>query len=96
MDFIYLYHQFLIRMLYLILTFAIFLIISHQHRYYGKSVPFESREETFKNASSIGYFSSAQTLEDYAEVLIHIKKTLDLYPGNSCRVISNNSYTFKK
>ncbi|RHN44155.1 putative lysosomal Pro-Xaa carboxypeptidase [Medicago truncatula] len=72
------------------------LLVYIEHRYYGKSVPFESREETFKNASSIGYFSSAQTLEDYAEVLIHIKKTLDLYPGNSCRVISNNSYTFKK
>ena len=77
-------------MFYLSLTFAIFLIISHQHRYYGKSVPFGSREEAFKNASTIGYFSSAQALEDYVEVLIHIKKTL--HAENSPIVVIGASY----
>ncbi|PNX67159.1 lysosomal pro-X carboxypeptidase-like protein, partial [Trifolium pratense] len=46
------------------------------HRYYGKSIPFGSSEEAFKNASTTGYLNSAQALADYAEVLIHIKKTL--------------------
>ncbi|KAF4353045.1 hypothetical protein G4B88_010034 [Cannabis sativa] len=45
------------------------------HRYYGKSVPFGSREEALKNGSSLGYFNSAQALADYAHILLHIKKT---------------------
>ncbi|KAM1309944.1 hypothetical protein ACFX13_006722 [Malus domestica] len=47
-----------------------------EHRYYGQSVPFGSREEAFKNASTIGYFNSAQAMADYAEILIHVKKQL--------------------
>ncbi|BBH05067.1 Serine carboxypeptidase S28 family protein [Prunus dulcis] len=47
-----------------------------EHRYYGKSVPFGSREEAFQNADTLGYFNSAQALADYAEVLIHVKKKL--------------------
>ncbi|CAL0324193.1 unnamed protein product [Lupinus luteus] len=52
------------------------LLVYIEHRYYGKSIPFGSRQEAFKNASTIGYFNSAQAIADYAEVLIHIKKTL--------------------
>ncbi|KAK7261275.1 hypothetical protein RIF29_27584 [Crotalaria pallida] len=52
------------------------LLVYIEHRYYGKSVPFGSREEAFKNASTIGYFNSAQAIADYAEVIIHVKKTL--------------------
>ncbi|KAF1883193.1 hypothetical protein Lal_00003377 [Lupinus albus] len=52
------------------------LLVYIEHRYYGKSIPFGSREEAFKNASTFGYFNSAQAIADYAEVLIHIKKTL--------------------
>ena len=29
-----------------------------------------------KNASTLGYFNSAQAIADYADVLIHVKKTL--------------------
>ena len=39
-------------------------------------MPFGSREEALKNASTIGYFNSAQAIADYAEVIIDIKKTL--------------------
>ncbi|KAK7261276.1 hypothetical protein RIF29_27585 [Crotalaria pallida] len=52
------------------------LLVYIEHRYYGKSVPFGSREEAFKNANTLGYFNSAQAIADYAEVIIHIKKTL--------------------
>jgi lysosomal Pro-X carboxypeptidase len=45
-----------------------------QHRFYGESIPFVSREEALKDANLRGYFSSAQTLADYAEVILHIKK----------------------
>ncbi|TKY48590.1 Lysosomal Pro-X carboxypeptidase [Spatholobus suberectus] len=52
------------------------LLVYIEHRYYGKSVPFGSREEAFKNANTIGYFNSAQAIADYAAVIVHIKKTL--------------------
>ncbi|PON71209.1 Peptidase S [Trema orientale] len=43
------------------------------HRYYGKSIPFGSRKEALNNASTLGYFNSAQAIADYAEVLLHVK-----------------------
>ncbi|XP_054816811.1 uncharacterized protein LOC129316416 isoform X2 [Prosopis cineraria] len=52
------------------------LIVYIEHRYYGKSVPFGSREEALKNAKNRGYFNSAQAIADYAAVLLHIKKKL--------------------
>ncbi|KAK1589051.1 hypothetical protein Q3G72_030009 [Acer saccharum] len=50
------------------------LLVYIEHRYYGKSIPFTSREEALKNASTLGYFNSAQAIADYAAVLLHIKK----------------------
>ncbi|XP_050210143.1 uncharacterized protein LOC126660614 [Mercurialis annua] len=47
-----------------------------EHRFYGDSIPFVSREEALANATLRGYFSSAQALADYAEILLHIKKQL--------------------
>ncbi|KAL4365098.1 hypothetical protein HN51_025645 [Arachis hypogaea] len=54
------------------------LLLYIEHRYYGKSIPFGSREEALKNASTIGYFNSAQAIADYAELIIHIKNTYSL------------------
>ncbi|KAK1586970.1 hypothetical protein Q3G72_008151 [Acer saccharum] len=48
--------------------------VSFAHRYYGKSIPFGSREEAFKNTSTLGYFNSAQAIADYAEILMYVKK----------------------
>ncbi|KAJ4835620.1 hypothetical protein Tsubulata_010864 [Turnera subulata] len=50
------------------------LLLYIEHRYYGKSIPFGSREEAFKNASTLGYFNSAQALSDYAAIINHVKK----------------------
>lgn len=50
---------------------------NYQHRYYGKSIPFGSREEALKNASTLGYFNSAQAIADYAAIILHLKKKLD-------------------
>ncbi|BAT99185.1 hypothetical protein VIGAN_10058100 [Vigna angularis var. angularis] len=66
------------------------LLIYIEHRYYGKSVPFGSREEALKNASTIGYFNSAQALADYAAVLKHIKNTL--HAQNSPVIVIGGSY----
>ncbi|KAK2423912.1 lysosomal Pro-X carboxypeptidase [Trifolium repens] len=59
-----------------------------QHRYYGKSIPFRSKEKVLKN---MGYFSSAQALANYAQVLIYIKKTLQA--ENSPVVVIGGSYS---
>ncbi|KAL9416353.1 hypothetical protein AB3S75_039528 [Citrus x aurantiifolia] len=50
------------------------LLVYIEHRYYGKSIPFGSREEALKNASTLGYFNSAQAITDYAEILLYIKE----------------------
>ncbi|KAL1345520.1 hypothetical protein HN51_019248 [Arachis hypogaea] len=66
------------------------LILYIEHRYYGKSMPFGSRKEAMKNASTIGYFNSAQALADYAQVIIHVKKTL--HAKNSPVIVIGGSY----
>lgn len=53
-------------------------------------MPFGSREEAFKNASTLGYLNSAQALADYADVIIHVKKTLQAQ--NSPVVVIGGSY----
>ena len=53
-------------------------------------MPFGSREEALKNASTIGYFNSAQALADYAAVLKHIKNTL--HAQNSPVIVIGGSY----
>ncbi|KAA3458593.1 lysosomal Pro-X carboxypeptidase [Gossypium australe] len=52
------------------------LILYIEHRYYGESVPFGSREEAFRNAYRMGYLNSAQALADYAEIIADIKNNL--------------------
>nr|WAU86919.1 birch protein [Betula platyphylla] len=47
-----------------------------EHRYYGESVPFGSMKKALKNASTRGYFNSAQAIADYAIVLLQLKKKL--------------------
>ncbi|XP_062172630.1 uncharacterized protein LOC133878138 [Alnus glutinosa] len=53
------------------------LLLYIEHRYYGKSIPFGSREEALRNPSTLGYFNSAQAIADYAEIIIHVKEKLD-------------------
>ncbi|GKU93961.1 hypothetical protein SLEP1_g7510 [Rubroshorea leprosula] len=61
-----------------------------EHRYYGKSIPFGSIEEVMKNASTRGYFSSAQAIADYAQILLHIKKKL--HAQHSPVIVTGGSY----
>ncbi|KAK8582235.1 hypothetical protein V6N13_145217 [Hibiscus sabdariffa] len=61
-----------------------------EHRFYGKSIPFGSREEALRNASIRGYFTSAQAIADYAAIILHIKKTLSA--KNSPVVVTGGSY----
>ncbi|KAG9456822.1 hypothetical protein H6P81_001330 [Aristolochia fimbriata] len=60
------------------------LLVYIEHRYYGTSVPFGSREEAYRNASTLGYFSSEQALADYAELITYLKKKIS---ADNCPVI---------
>ncbi|KAJ8647886.1 hypothetical protein MRB53_000909 [Persea americana] len=61
------------------------LLVYIEHRYYGESLPFGSREEEYRNASTLGYFSSAQALADYAELIRNLKTNLS---ADDCPVIA--------
>eukprot|EP01018_Ginkgo_biloba_P013491 Gb_28511 [translate_table: standard] len=60
------------------------LLVYIEHRYYGLTMPFGSREESYKNASTLGYFTSTQALADYATIIIDLKKNLS---AQECPVI---------
>ncbi|KAK3228388.1 hypothetical protein Dsin_000269 [Dipteronia sinensis] len=61
-----------------------------EHRFYGKSVPFGTRENAMRNATLRGYFNSAQALADYAEVLLYLKKHFSTQ--NSPVIVLGGSY----
>ncbi|PIN14808.1 Lysosomal Pro-Xaa carboxypeptidase, partial [Handroanthus impetiginosus] len=61
-----------------------------EHRYYGKSIPFGTMEEAMKNDTTRGYFSSAQALADYVEILLHIKQKFSAH--NSPIIVVGGSY----
>ena len=62
-----------------------------QHRFYGESVPYGfTGEEALKNATVRGYFSSAQAIADYAEVIINLKKNLSA--ESSPVIVAGGSY----
>jgi lysosomal Pro-X carboxypeptidase len=41
-------------------------------------MPFGSPEESFSNASTLGYFTSTQALVDYATLILGLKKKLSI------------------
>jgi lysosomal Pro-X carboxypeptidase len=47
-------------------------------------MPFGSPEESFSNASTLGYFTSTQALADYATLILGLKKNLS---AENCPVI---------
>lgn len=66
------------------------LLVYIEHRYYGLSMPFGSREESFRNASTLGYFTSTQAMADYATLILDLKKNLSA--ENSPVIVFGASY----
>ncbi|XP_068649263.1 uncharacterized protein [Aristolochia californica] len=60
------------------------LLVYIEHRYYGTSVPYGSTEEAYRNASTLGYFSSEQALADYAELITYLKNK---FSADNCPVV---------
>ncbi|KAL3718002.1 hypothetical protein ACJRO7_003181 [Eucalyptus globulus] len=54
------------------------LLVCIEHRYYGESIPYGwTLDKALKDAKTRGYFSSAQALADYAEILVYLKQKLN-------------------
>ncbi|EOA19576.1 hypothetical protein CARUB_v10002667mg [Capsella rubella] len=66
------------------------LIVYIEHRFYGKTMPFGSAEETLKTAKTLGYLNTAQALADYALILLHIKESYSAH--HSPVIVIGGSY----
>ncbi|KAG0484064.1 hypothetical protein HPP92_012148 [Vanilla planifolia] len=66
------------------------LLVFTEHRYYGESYPFGSKEIAYTNSSTLKYLSSEQALADYAQLLRHLK--ISLSAMNSPFAGTENSY----
>lgn len=60
------------------------MVVFPEHRYYGESVPFGSKEEAYKNASTLGYLNAQQALFDFAVLVTDLKRN---YSANACPVV---------
>ncbi|KAJ9559291.1 hypothetical protein OSB04_013905 [Centaurea solstitialis] len=61
------------------------LLVYIEHRYYGTSMPFGSKDEAYKNTNTLGFFTSEQALADYAELIVDVKKNMS---AENCPVIA--------
>ncbi|XP_031127439.1 lysosomal Pro-X carboxypeptidase-like [Ipomoea triloba] len=52
------------------------LLLFIEHRFYGKSIPFEGKKEARSSSNTHGYLSSTQALADYATLIIDLKNNL--------------------
>ncbi|KAG6490763.1 hypothetical protein ZIOFF_052073 [Zingiber officinale] len=50
------------------------LIVFAEHRYYGKSMPYGSKEEAYKNADFLSYLTAEQALADFSVLLTDLKR----------------------
>ncbi|GLJ15944.1 hypothetical protein SUGI_0263540 [Cryptomeria japonica] len=52
------------------------LLVFIEHRYYGESMPYGSKDVAYSNATTMGYLSSSQALADFAILVTDLKKNL--------------------
>ncbi|MFS7973622.1 putative lysosomal Pro-Xaa carboxypeptidase [Helianthus anomalus] len=52
------------------------MVIFPEHRYYGKSMPYGSKDEAYKNASTLAHLTAGQALADYAVLITDLKTNL--------------------
>ncbi|XAR51410.1 Lysosomal Pro-Xaa carboxypeptidase [Bertholletia excelsa] len=60
------------------------MVIFPEHRYYGESMPFGSREEAYKNATTLSYLTTEQALADFAVLITALKRNLS---AEACPVV---------
>ncbi|KAL5556731.1 hypothetical protein UlMin_038967 [Ulmus minor] len=60
------------------------MVVFPEHRYYGESMPFGSRDVAYKNASNLSYLTAEQALADYAVLITELKRNLS---AEGCPVV---------
>ncbi|KAK8973892.1 hypothetical protein V6N11_013049 [Hibiscus sabdariffa] len=60
------------------------MILFPEHRYYGESMPFGSRGEAYRNATTLSYLTAEQALADFALLITDLKKNLS---AEGCPVV---------
>ncbi|KAI3830453.1 hypothetical protein MKX03_018143 [Papaver bracteatum] len=60
------------------------MVVFPEHRYYGKSMPFGSRDKAYKNAASLAYLTAEQALADFAVLVTDLKSNLS---AEACPVV---------
>ncbi|KAL5226938.1 hypothetical protein ABZP36_015203 [Zizania latifolia] len=52
------------------------LVVFAEHRYYGESMPFGSKEKAYNNSKSLAFLTAEQAIADYAVLLTNLKRNL--------------------
>ncbi|XP_056167902.1 uncharacterized protein LOC115685262 isoform X2 [Syzygium oleosum] len=60
------------------------MVVFPEHRYYGESMPFGSREEAYKNAATLSYLTADQALADFSVLITNLKRNLS---AEACPVV---------
>ncbi|KAF8034270.1 hypothetical protein BT93_C0538 [Corymbia citriodora subsp. variegata] len=60
------------------------MVVFPEHRYYGESLPFGSREEAYKNAATLSYLTAEQALADFSVLITNLKRNLS---AEACPVV---------
>nr|GMC60029.1 lysosomal Pro-X carboxypeptidase [Ipomoea batatas] len=60
------------------------MVIFPEHRYYGESMPYGSREEAYKNATTLAYLTAEQALADFAVLITELKRNTS---AQACPVV---------
>ncbi|XP_021718453.1 lysosomal Pro-X carboxypeptidase-like isoform X2 [Chenopodium quinoa] len=60
------------------------MLLFPEHRYYGESMPYGSKEEAYKNSTTLSYLTAEQAIADYAVLLRELKQNLS---AEGCPVV---------
>ncbi|OMP01716.1 Peptidase S28 [Corchorus olitorius] len=60
------------------------MVLFPEHRFYGESMPYGSREEAYKNATTLSYLTAEQALADFAVFITELKRNLS---AEGCPVV---------
>ncbi|KAJ4714660.1 Lysosomal Pro-X carboxypeptidase [Melia azedarach] len=60
------------------------MLVFPEHRYYGESMPYGSREVAYKNATTLAYLTAEQALADFAVLITDLKRNLS---AEACPVV---------
>ncbi|KAJ3696160.1 hypothetical protein LUZ60_001537 [Juncus effusus] len=66
------------------------LVVFAEHRYYGESMPYGSKEIAYNSSKSLAYLTAEQTLADFATLIVDLKRNLS--SENSPVVLFGGSY----